>query len=185
MFECVYLCTFSSVFDWTHVAGLWEMLWCNSLSRDIGMAWNPFKVAYGLPYKFCTQIDGLVQDYNNSIANAQELLQSCTKPSKYSISHAKCARCGCFVSVMLQFPTGYVLCINPHCGVLNSSPPGQNGRRISLKFVPRSPIGNRPTLVQVMACRRIGDTPLPELMLTRFTDAHICGTRGRWITTLW
>ena len=26
-------------------------------------------------------IDGLVQDYSNSIANALELLQSCTKPS--------------------------------------------------------------------------------------------------------
>ena len=29
------------------------------------------------------QIDGLVQDCSNSIANALELLQSCTKPSKY------------------------------------------------------------------------------------------------------
>ena len=26
-------------------------------------------------------IDGSVQDYSNSIANAMELLQSCTKPS--------------------------------------------------------------------------------------------------------
>ena len=30
------------------------------------------------------QIDGLVQDCSNSIANALELLQSCTKPSKYT-----------------------------------------------------------------------------------------------------
>ena len=28
-------------------------------------------------------IDGLVQDFSNSIANALESLQSCTKPSKY------------------------------------------------------------------------------------------------------
>ena len=28
-------------------------------------------------------IDGLVQDYSNSIANALELLQSCTKPSVF------------------------------------------------------------------------------------------------------
>ena len=28
------------------------------------------------------QINGLVQDCSNSIANALELLQSCTKPSK-------------------------------------------------------------------------------------------------------
>ena len=31
-----------------------------------------------------TYIDGLVQDCSNSIANALELLQSCTKPSIYS-----------------------------------------------------------------------------------------------------
>ena len=30
------------------------------------------------------QIDGLAQDYSDSIANALELLQSCTKPWKYS-----------------------------------------------------------------------------------------------------
>ena len=30
-----------------------------------------------------TNIDGLVQDCSNSIANALELLQSCTKPSNY------------------------------------------------------------------------------------------------------
>ena len=29
------------------------------------------------------QIDGLVQDCSNSIANALELLQSCIKPSKW------------------------------------------------------------------------------------------------------
>ena len=33
------------------------------------------------------QIDGLVQDCSNSIANALELLQSCTKPSKLSHHH--------------------------------------------------------------------------------------------------
>ena len=30
------------------------------------------------------QIDGLMQDCSNSIANALELLQSCTKPPKYN-----------------------------------------------------------------------------------------------------
>ena len=43
----------------------------------------------------------------------------------------------------------------------------------SLKFIPRSPIDNKPALVQVMAWRRIGDKPLPELMLTQFTDAYM------------
>ena len=45
--------------------------------------------------------------------------------------------------------------------------------RISLKYVPMSPIDNKPALVQVMACRRTGDKPLPELMLTQFTDAFL------------
>ena len=34
--------------------------------------------------------------------------------------------------------------------------------RVSLKFVPTSPIDNRPALVQVIACRRTSDKPLPE-----------------------
>ena len=37
--------------------------------------------------------------------------------------------------------------------------------RISLKFVPRSPIDYKPALVQLMAWRRKGDKPLPESML--------------------
>ena len=44
---------------------------------------------------------------------------------------------------------------------------------ISLKLVPRSPIDNKPALVQVMAWRRIGDKPLPEMMLTQFTDVYM------------
>ena len=45
--------------------------------------------------------------------------------------------------------------------------------RISLKFVPRSPIDNKTALVPVMAWRRTGDKPLPELLLTQFTDAYM------------
>ena len=45
--------------------------------------------------------------------------------------------------------------------------------RISLKFVTRSPIDNKPALVQVTAWRRIGDKPLLESMWTRFTDAYM------------
>ena len=45
--------------------------------------------------------------------------------------------------------------------------------RISLKFVTKGPIDNKWALVQVMAWRRIGDTPLPESMLIRFTDAYM------------
>ena len=78
----------------------------------------------------------------------------------------------------------------------NSSLPEQNGRRfaddvfkcifineklciliqISLKYVPRSPIDNKPALVLIMAWHWTGDKPLPEPIMT-----HICSTRGRWV----
>ena len=45
--------------------------------------------------------------------------------------------------------------------------------KISLKSVPRSPIDNKPALVQVMAWRQTGDKPLTEPMLTQFTDAYM------------
>ena len=83
-----------------------------------------------------------------------------------------------------------------NCGCLstiNSSAPGQNGHhfaddnfswiflnenvrisiKISLKFVPKGPIDNKSALVQVMAWRRTGDKPLPEPVLTQFTDAYM------------
>ena len=44
--------------------------------------------------------------------------------------------------------------------------------RISLKYVPLSPIENKPALVQVIAWRRRGDKWLPEPMLTQFTDIY-------------
>ena len=76
---------------------------------------------------------------------------------------------------------------------VNSSRPGQNGRhfpddifkcifmnekfwisiQISLNFVPRGPIDNTWALVQVVAWRRTGDKPLPEPMLTQFSDTYI------------
>ena len=45
--------------------------------------------------------------------------------------------------------------------------------RISLKFVLRSPIDNKPDLVHVMAWHQTGNKPLPELRLTQFTDAYM------------
>ena len=56
--------------------------------------------------------------------------------------------------------------------------------QISLKFVSRSPIDNKPALVQVMACRRTGDKLLPELMLTQFTDTHMQHYGGDWLTNM-
>ena len=79
------------------------------------------------------------------------------------------------------------------CTHINSSPPGHNGRhfaddtfiyifmnenicsliRILLKFISKCPIDNKPALVQVMAWRRTDDKPLPEPMITQFTDAYM------------
>ena len=90
--------------------------------------------------------------------------------------------------------------------LINSSPPppGQNGRlfaddvfrcifvnekffiwvKISLKFVTKGPVDNNPALVQIMAWHRIGDKLLSKPMLTWFTDAYICVTRGRGVNSL-
>ena len=45
--------------------------------------------------------------------------------------------------------------------------------RISLKFLLKDPIDNKSALVQVMAWRRTGDKPLPEPVLTQFTDENL------------
>ena len=45
--------------------------------------------------------------------------------------------------------------------------------QVSLKFVPKDSIDNKSALVQVMACRLFGAKPLPEPMLTQFTDAYM------------
>ena len=83
---------------------------------------------------------------------------------------------------------------------LNTLRPRQNGRHFpddifkwillnenvwisinnSLKFVPRGPINNITTLVQVMAWRRPGDKPLSEPMMVRL-PTHICVTRPQWV----
>ena len=87
--------------------------------------------------------------------------------------------------------------------LLNTLRPRQNGRHfpddifkwiflrenvwisinISLKFVPRGPINNIPTSVQVMAWRRPGDKPLSEPMMVRL-PMHICVTRPQWVNNL-
>ena len=51
---------------------------------------------------------------------------------------------------------------------------------ISLKFVPRGPINNIPTLVQVMSRRLWGDKPLSEPMMVKL-PTHICVTRPQWV----
>ena len=56
--------------------------------------------------------------------------------------------------------------------------------RISLKFVPKSPVNNNPALVQIMAWRLPGDKPLSEpIMVSLLT--HICVTRPQWVKCVW
>ena len=45
--------------------------------------------------------------------------------------------------------------------------------KISLKFVPKGPINNIPTLVQIMAWRRPGDKPLSEPKMAYVSDAYM------------
>ena len=51
---------------------------------------------------------------------------------------------------------------------------------ISLTFVPKGPIYNIPTLVQIMAWRRPVDKPLSEAMMDSL-PTHICVTRHQWV----
>ena len=50
--------------------------------------------------------------------------------------------------------------------------------QISLKFVPRIPIDDKPALVQVMAWRPTDDKPLPEPKMTQFTDVYMRHKEG-------
>ena len=52
--------------------------------------------------------------------------------------------------------------------------------QISLKFVPKAPINNIPSLVQIMAWCRPGDKPLSEPMMVSLLT-HICVTRPQWV----
>ena len=52
--------------------------------------------------------------------------------------------------------------------------------KISLKFVPKGPINNIPSLVQIMAWRRPGDEPLSEPMMVRL-PTDICVTWPQWV----
>ena len=45
--------------------------------------------------------------------------------------------------------------------------------KISVNFVSKYPIYSKPTLVQLMAWCRTGNKPLPEPMMTQFTDAYM------------
>ena len=52
--------------------------------------------------------------------------------------------------------------------------------KMSLKFVPKSPINNIPALLPIMAWRRPGGKPLSETMMVGL-PTHICVTRPQWV----
>ena len=45
--------------------------------------------------------------------------------------------------------------------------------KLSLKFVPKGPIDNKPSLISRMSWRRKGDKPLYQTMMAQFTDAYM------------
>ena len=55
-----------------------------------------------------------------------------------------------------------------------------NSIKISLKFLPKGPINNIPSLVPIMTWRRPGDKPLSEPMMVSLLT-HICATRPQWV----
>ena len=55
--------------------------------------------------------------------------------------------------------------------------------KISLKFVPKGPVNNISSLVQIMAWHRPGDKPLSEPMMVRLL-MRICVTRPQWVKEL-
>ena len=99
--------------------------------------------------------------------------------------------CLCFVHAYF-YPQPMLIMWN-----LNTLRPRQNGRRfaddtfkriflnenvrisikISLKFVPKNPINNNPSLVQIMAWCRSGDKPLSEPMMVNLLT-HIYASLG-------
>ena len=52
--------------------------------------------------------------------------------------------------------------------------------KISPKFVPKGPINNIPSLVQIMAWRHPGDKPLSEPLMVSLL-MHICVSRPQWV----
>ena len=104
-----------------------------------------------------------------------------------------------FAQVSLTIQCYIIVCHHPF---INTLRPRQNGRhfaddilkciflngnvwiliKISLKFVPKGPINNIPTLVQIMAWCRPGDKPLSESMMVSLLT-HIYVTRPQWVNS--
>ena len=106
----------------------------------------------------------------------------------------------CLLRPLIGYRYSLSIYVMINCRMLNTLRPRQNGRHfpddlfkwiflnknvwisinISLEFVPRGPVNNISTLVQVMARRRPGDKPLSEPVMVRVLT-HMCGTRLQWV----
>ena len=60
----------------------WDIIFIDIANLENLTVWTGWLLSTGFMVKY--HFDGLVQDCSNSIANALELLQSCTEPSVYS-----------------------------------------------------------------------------------------------------
>ena len=100
-------------------------------------------------------------------------------PRRWWFCVSLCYSTGWFRTYIISLWTQFLADDNFKCIFLNANDiiPIQ----ISLKFVPRSHIDNKPALVQVMAWCLTGDTPLPELMVTQFTNALVCMCLCVWV----
>ena len=101
-------------------------------------------------------------------------------------------------------PEGLILCQDKENAYFNTFRPRQNGHhfaddvfkclylngnvwfllKISLKFVPKGPINNILSLVQIMAWHRPGDKSLSEPMMVSLLT-HICIARQQWGIPIW
>ena len=112
-------------------------------------------------------INGLVQDCSISIANALEILQSCTKRSICGFNTLRPRQNGCHFAD----DTFKRIFMNENVRI---------SINISLKFVPKGLINIIPALVQIMAWRRPGDKPLSEPMIINLLT-YIWVTRPQWV----
>ena len=151
----------------------------------------------------CWQIPCVIQ--SNLIVIKCTIFQSAIKLADFGII-ASFRDCYAFLDV---FQPGCLSVLIIACWVskhslvvINTLRPRQNGRhfgddtlnriflnenvrisiKISLKFAPKGPINNIPSLVQIMAWRRPGDTPLSEPMVVSLLT-HICVARPQWYNT--
>ena len=80
----IYFFTFS--FSWPEVGKLFLIYFFTFSRPEVGKLFRIYVFTFSTwSWKIIPYFDGLVQDCSNSSELAMELLQSCTKPSKYGI----------------------------------------------------------------------------------------------------